>query len=42
MAAPTGKYSKYHFGLLNNLSDFHAIFTDDFRKWRSCSANEVN
>ena len=34
MAAPTGQHGKYLFWLqlLNWLSDFHTVFTDDLRK----------
>ena len=34
MAAPTGQHGKYLFWLqlLNRLSDFHTVFTDDLRK----------
>ena len=34
MAAPTGQHGEYLFWLqlLNRLSDFHTVFTDDLRK----------
>ena len=31
MAVPTGQHGKY-WQLLNRLSDFHTVFTDDLRK----------